>query len=61
MERAFGVADFLSRVRADDGLPVLARAMDVLQWVVSGLVTNARKYVPGPALLELRVAGVRLK
>jgi anti-sigma regulatory factor (Ser/Thr protein kinase) len=55
------VADFLSRVRADHGLPVSARAMDVAQLVVSELVTNARKYAPGPALLELRVAGGRLE
>ncbi|WP_407077191.1 ATP-binding protein [Streptomyces coeruleorubidus] len=55
------VADFLSRVRADHGLPVSTRAMDVAQLVVSELVTNARKYAPGPALLELRVAGARVE
>ncbi|MFJ1666314.1 ATP-binding protein [Streptomyces bottropensis] len=55
------VADFLSRVRADHGLPVSARAVDVAQLVVSELVTNARKYAPGPALLELRVVGARLE
>jgi anti-sigma regulatory factor (Ser/Thr protein kinase) len=31
------------------------------QLVVSELVTNARKYAPGPALLELRVAGARVE
>ncbi|WP_078959783.1 ATP-binding protein [Streptomyces sp. NRRL B-24085] len=55
------VADFLSRVRADHGLQVSARAMDVTQLVVSELVTNARKYAPGPAMLELRVAGATVE
>jgi anti-sigma regulatory factor (Ser/Thr protein kinase) len=55
------VADFLSSVRADHGLPVSAQAMDMTQLVVSELVTNARKYAPGPALLELRVAGARVE
>jgi anti-sigma regulatory factor (Ser/Thr protein kinase) len=54
-------ADFLARVRTDHGLPVSARAMDVTQLVVSELVTNARKYAPGPALLELRITGVRVE
>ncbi|WP_433920769.1 ATP-binding protein [Streptomyces canus] len=55
------VADFLSSVRAGHGLPVSARAMDVTQLVVSELVTNARKYAPGPALLELRIVGARVE
>jgi anti-sigma regulatory factor (Ser/Thr protein kinase) len=55
------VADFLNSVRADHGLPVSARAMDMTQLVVSELVTNARKYAPGPALLELRIAGARVE
>jgi anti-sigma regulatory factor (Ser/Thr protein kinase) len=29
--------------------------MDLTQLVVSELVTNARKYAPGPVLMELRV------
>ncbi|GGW80640.1 hypothetical protein GCM10010350_76720 [Streptomyces galilaeus] len=48
---------FLARVQAEHGLPVSARAMDLTQLVVSELVTNARKYAPGPVLMELRVAG----
>ncbi|MEV5320903.1 ATP-binding protein [Streptomyces sp. NPDC052687] len=48
---------FLTRVQAEHGLPVSARAMDLTQLVVSELVTNARKYAPGPVLMELRVAG----
>ncbi|MER5374930.1 ATP-binding protein [Streptomyces sp. NPDC002553] len=48
---------FLARVQAEYGLPVSARAMDLTQLVVSELVTNARKYAPGPALMELRIVG----
>ncbi|KOT31550.1 regulator [Streptomyces caelestis] len=48
---------FLARVQAEYGLPVSQRAMDVTQLVVSELVTNARKYAPGPALMDLRIAG----
>ncbi|MFE9684050.1 ATP-binding protein [Streptomyces sp. NPDC006285] len=50
-------ADFLVRVRTEQGLPVSARAMDLTQLVVSELVTNAGKYAPGPVLMELRVTG----
>ncbi|MCP9963344.1 ATP-binding protein [Streptomyces somaliensis] len=49
--------EFLERVQAEHGLPVSLRAMHLTQLVVSELVTNACKYAPGPALLELRVAG----
>ncbi|MFD3826838.1 ATP-binding protein [Streptomyces sp. NPDC058625] len=49
--------DFLARVQAEHGLPVSARAMDLTQLVVSELVTNARKYAPGPVLMELRISG----
>ncbi|MFI9648339.1 ATP-binding protein [Streptomyces sp. NPDC052040] len=48
---------FLARVQADHGVPVSVRAMDLTRLVVSELVTNARKYAPGPVLLELRVVG----
>ncbi|KAA0941237.1 ATP-binding protein [Streptomyces apricus] len=47
--------DFLTRARTDRQLPVSQRAMDLTQLVVSELVTNARKYAPGPVLMELRV------
>ncbi|WP_317441157.1 ATP-binding protein [Streptomyces collinus] len=50
-------ADFLARVQSVHGLPVSQRAMDLTQLVVSELVTNARKYAPGPVLLDLRIAG----
>ncbi|NEA46568.1 ATP-binding protein [Streptomyces sp. SID10815] len=48
-------AQFLTRVRAEHGLPVPDRAMDLTQLVVSELVTNARKYASGPILLDLAV------
>ena len=48
-------AAFLTRARAEDGLPVSARAVEITQLVVSELVTNARKYAPGPVLMELRI------
>ncbi|MET9503920.1 ATP-binding protein [Streptomyces sp. NPDC006622] len=46
---------FLEQARGGHQLEVSARAMDLTQLVVSELVTNARKYAPGPVLMELRV------
>ncbi|MFG2794208.1 ATP-binding protein [Streptomyces sp. NPDC048419] len=46
---------FLTHVQAVHGLPVSSRAMGMVQLVVSELVTNARKYAPGPCLLTLEV------
>ncbi|MGY1495264.1 ATP-binding protein [Streptomyces sp. QTS52] len=46
---------FLDRARTDHHLLVPARVRDFVQLVVSELVTNARKYAPGPVLLELRI------
>lgn len=48
-------AEFLDRASAEQHLPVSARARDLTALVVSELVTNTRKYAPGPVLLELRV------
>ncbi|MGV9934115.1 ATP-binding protein [Streptomyces olivaceoviridis] len=48
---------FLTQVQAVHGLPVSARAMGMVQLVVSEMVTNARKYAPGPCLLSLEVDG----
>ncbi|MEU6807924.1 ATP-binding protein [Streptomyces sp. NPDC046831] len=48
---------FLTDVQAVHGLPVSGRAMGMVQLVVSELVTNARKYAPGPCLLTLESNG----
>jgi hypothetical protein len=50
-------AGFLTRVQGEYGLLVSQRAMDLTQLVVSELVTNARKYAPGPVLMDLRIVG----
>ncbi|MGW5329374.1 ATP-binding protein [Streptomyces sp. NPDC004014] len=47
---------FLTDVQAVHGLPVSARAMGMVQLVVSELVTNSRKSPPGPCLLTLNVS-----
>ncbi|MET9505837.1 ATP-binding protein [Streptomyces sp. NPDC006622] len=47
--------EFLGSVQAVHGLPVSQRAMGMVQLVVSELVTNARKYAPGPCLLTLEI------
>lgn len=46
---------FLVNLQAVHGLPVSGRAMGMVQLVVSELVTNARKYAPGPCLLTLEI------
>ncbi|MFG3250377.1 ATP-binding protein [Streptomyces sp. NPDC048187] len=46
---------FLTRAQSEHGVLVSQRAMDLTQLVVSELVTNARKYAPGPALMDLRL------
>ncbi|WP_443070645.1 ATP-binding protein [Streptomyces sp. SLBN-115] len=46
---------FLADVRKVHGLPVSAAAAGSVQLVVSELVTNARKFAPGPCLLTLEV------
>ncbi len=48
---------FLTRVQTEHGLPVSQRALDLTQLVVSELVTNARKYAPGPVLMDLSIVG----
>jgi len=49
--------DFLARARDAHLLAVSERVVDTVQLVVSELVTNARKYAPGPCLLELTITG----
>ncbi|WP_051844672.1 ATP-binding protein [Streptomyces sp. NRRL S-813] len=46
---------FLTEAQAVHGLPVSERAAGTVQLVVSELVTNARKYAPGPCLLTLEI------
>lgn len=46
---------FLADVQSVHGLPVSHRARDMIELVVSELVTNTRKYAPGPSLLILEV------
>ncbi|MCS0603588.1 ATP-binding protein [Streptomyces sp. LP11] len=48
---------FLEQARTDHCLDVSQRTADLAQLVVSELVTNAGKYAPGPALMDLRVEG----
>ncbi|WP_320773710.1 ATP-binding protein [Streptomyces sp. CRN 30] len=48
-------AAFLARVAGEHHLNVASRVVDLAQLVVSELVTNARKYAPGPILMELRL------
>ncbi|CAM5330987.1 hypothetical protein SGRIM128S_02216 [Streptomyces griseomycini] len=47
--------DFLASLQAVHGVPVSLRAAGMVELVVSELVTNARKYAPGPCLLDLEV------
>ncbi|MEW2167092.1 ATP-binding protein [Streptomyces sp. NPDC007084] len=46
---------FLSKVRDTQGIPVVSAVVEVVQLIVSELVTNARKHAPGPARLRLLV------
>ncbi|MFD8222967.1 ATP-binding protein [Streptomyces massasporeus] len=47
---------FLDQAHGEHHLLVPDRARDLTQLVVSELVTNARKYAPGPVLMELRIS-----
>ncbi len=46
---------FLARARDTHLVAVSERVTETVQLVVSELVTNARKYAPGPCLLDLTV------
>ncbi|WP_192582777.1 ATP-binding protein [Streptomyces triticiradicis] len=52
---------FLSTVRDAHSIPVADSTVEIVQLIVSELVTNARKYAPGPALLQLQVTGSTLR
>ncbi|MFE2533133.1 ATP-binding protein [Streptomyces sp. NPDC059371] len=54
-------AAFLDRVRHAHGIPVVTATVEIVQLIVSELVTNARRYAPGPALLHLRIVGTTLQ
>ncbi|MFF7331719.1 ATP-binding protein [Streptomyces sp. NPDC008150] len=47
---------FLTRLHRSHGIAVPPHAVEITQLVVSELVTNARKYAPGPVLVHLKVA-----
>ncbi|MFH8467641.1 ATP-binding protein [Streptomyces sp. NPDC017991] len=50
-------AEFLTRAGTEQHVAVSAHALGLTQLVVSELVTNARRHAPGPAVMELRIAG----
>ncbi|MEU6277770.1 ATP-binding protein [Streptomyces populi] len=52
---------FLTKTRDQYGVPVAAAAIEIVQLIVSELITNARKYAPRPALLHLRILGAVLR
>ncbi|MGW8064058.1 ATP-binding protein [Streptomyces ziwulingensis] len=52
---------FLARVRSAQGRPVPDRAVDLVQLVVSELLTNACKYAPGPSVVDLELAEDRVE
>ncbi|MEU8792685.1 ATP-binding protein [Streptomyces sp. NPDC048643] len=54
-------AAFLAEARDDYGILVATGTIEVVQLIVSELVTNARKYAPGPATLHLRIVGPVLR
>ncbi|MGV9284330.1 ATP-binding protein [Streptomyces sp. NPDC003730] len=52
---------FLARVRSVRGARVSDRVVEVVQLVVSELLTNACKYAPGPSVIDLELAGDRVE
>ncbi|MFJ7965510.1 ATP-binding protein [Streptomyces sp. NPDC096324] len=52
---------FLTTVRYAHSIPVADSTVEIVQLIVSELVTNARKYAPGPALLQMQVIGEALR
>ncbi|MER5399799.1 ATP-binding protein [Streptomyces sp. NPDC002599] len=51
---------FLVKARDHASIPVAKATVEIVQLIVSELVTNARKYAPGPALLKLHIHGMVL-
>ncbi|MEU0943675.1 ATP-binding protein [Streptomyces canus] len=54
-------ADFLARLRDENGRDVSSYTVGTTQLVVSELVTNALKHAPGPVVMELRSTGARVE
>ncbi|MFD4031051.1 ATP-binding protein [Streptomyces sp. NPDC058637] len=54
-------AGFLNTLRDQHEVDVTTEALEITQLIVSELVTNARKYAPGPALLRLQIVGPTLR
>ncbi|MFE4550785.1 ATP-binding protein [Streptomyces sp. NPDC056785] len=52
---------FLVKVKDSHGIPVATDTVEIVQLIVSELVTNVHKYAPGPALLHLRISGAVLQ
>ncbi|MEU9140952.1 ATP-binding protein [Streptomyces sp. NPDC048404] len=51
----------LTKLRDGYGLPIVTATVEIVQLIVSELVTNARTYASGPALLHLRITGPVLR
>ncbi|MFE3268045.1 ATP-binding protein [Streptomyces sp. NPDC059215] len=54
-------ATFLTKARDHRGIPVATATVEIVQLIVSELVTNARKHAPGPARLNLRIVDALLR
>ncbi|MFG3193222.1 ATP-binding protein [Streptomyces omiyaensis] len=54
-------AGFLADVHAAGVRSVAPSAVDLVQLVLSELVTNAVKYAPGPIVMELRIVGEQVE
>ncbi|MFF7206154.1 ATP-binding protein [Streptomyces sp. NPDC008141] len=52
---------FVTQLRDSHGIAVARNLVGAVQLVVSELITNACKYAPGPALLDLEFADQALK
>ncbi|WP_255306268.1 ATP-binding protein [Streptomyces sp. Wb2n-11] len=51
------VTGFLAQLHRDGWIEVSPRLTEIAQLVVSELVTNARKYAPGPCAVEVELSG----
>ncbi|MFD7794724.1 ATP-binding protein [Streptomyces sp. NPDC059759] len=51
----------MTEAREHHGIAVAMSTVEIVQLAVSELVTNVRKYAPGPALLQMRITGALLQ